>query len=106
MDNLWNNLLKGLQEGAAAAADKAGDLTRLARARLDIAAARTQLHRTQADLGARVHQLLEAGDDPVADDQVQALNQQIKEQNAALADFEAAYDALQSTLRTEERNAD
>ncbi len=106
MDNLWNNLLKGLQEGAAAAADKAGDLTRLARARLDIAAARTQLHRTQADLGARVHQRLEAGDDPVADDQVQALNQQIKEQNAALADFEAAYDALQSTLRTEERNAD
>ena len=106
MDNLWNNLLKGLQEGAAAAADKAGDLTRLARARLDIAAARTQLHRTQADLGARVHQILEAGDDPVADDQVQALNQQIKEQSAALADFEAAYDALQSTLRTEERNAD
>ena len=38
MDNLWNNLVKGLQEGAAAAADKAGDLTRLARARLDIAA--------------------------------------------------------------------
>ena len=78
---MWNNLVKGLQEGAAAAADKAGDLTRLARARLDIAAAKNQLHRTQADLGARVHQLLEAGDDPVADDQVQALNQQIKEQS-------------------------
>ena len=107
MDNLWNNLVKGLQEGAAAAADKAGDLTRLARARLDIAAARTQLHRTQADLGARVHQLLEAGSDPVTDDQVQALNQQIKEKSAELADREAAYEALQSTVRTAgERNAD
>ncbi|MCE2450223.1 MAG: hypothetical protein J4F35_18175 [Candidatus Latescibacteria bacterium] len=102
MDNLWNNLVKGLQEGAAAAADKAGDLTRLARARLDIAAAKNQLHRTQADLGARVHQLLEAGSDP----EVQALNQQIKEQNAALADCEAAYEALQSAVRAEERNAD
>ena len=106
MDNLWKNLVKGLQEGAATAADKAGDLTRLARARLDIAAAKSQLHRTQADLGARVHQLLEAGDDIVADDQVQTLNQQIKEQSAALADCEAAYDALQSTLRAEERTAD
>ena len=107
MNNLWNNLVKGLQEGAAVAADKAGDLTRLARARLDIAAAKNQLHRTQADLGARVHQLLEAGDDPVADDQVQALNQQIKEQSVALADCEAAYAALQSTLRAAgERNAD
>ena len=111
MNNLWNNLVKGLQEGAAVAADKAGDLTRLARARLDIAAAKNQLHRTQADLGARVHQLLEAGTDPVTgpvtDDQVQALNQQIKEQSAALADCEAAYDALQSTLRADgERNAD
>ena len=106
MDNLWNNLVKGLQEGAAAAADKANDLTRLARARLDIAAAKNQLHRTQADLGARVHQLLEAGSDPVTDDQVQALNQQIKEQSAALADCEAAYEALQSAVRTEERTAD
>lgn len=107
MDNLWNNLVKGLQEGAAAAADKAGDLTRLARARLDIAAAKNQLHRTHADLGARVHQLLEASADPVADDQVQALNQQIKKQSAALADCETAYEALQSTLRTAgERNAD
>ncbi len=106
MDNLWNNLVKGLQEGAVAAADKAGDLTRLARARLDIAAAKNQLHRTQADLGGRVHQLLEAGTDPVTDDQVQALNQQIKEQNAALADCEAAYEALQSALHADERSAD
>ena len=107
MNNLWNNLVKGLQEGAAVAADKAGDLTRIARARLDIAAAKNQLHRTQADLGARVHQLLEAGTDPVTDDQVQALNQQIKEQSTALADCEAAYDVLQSTLRAAgERNAD
>lgn len=97
----WNNLVKGLQDSATVAASKASDLTRLARVRLDIAAARTQLHRTQADLGARVHQLLEAGADLVADDQVQALNQQIKVKSAALAEHKAAYDAL-----TAERNAD
>ena len=98
MDTLWNNLVKGLQEGALAAADKAGDLTRVARARLDIAAAKNQLHHTQAELGATVHVLLEAGTDPVTDDRVQALSQQLKKLDAELISYEASYEALQSEL--------
>lgn len=98
MDNLWNNLVKGLQQGALAAADKAGDLTRIARARLDIAAAKNQLHRAQAELGALVHKLLEAGADPNTDDQVQALNQQLKTLGAELVSCEMSYDALQREL--------
>jgi hypothetical protein len=98
VDNLWNNLVKGLQEGALAAADKAGDLTRLARVRLDIAATKSQLHRTQAELGAVVHKLLEVDADPVADEQVQALSQQLKTLDTELISCEATYKALQSEL--------
>ncbi len=98
MDTLWNNLVKGLQEGALAAADKAGDLTRVARARLDIAAAKNQLNRTQAELGATVHDLLEASADPATDAQVQALSQQLKTLDAELVSYEASYGALQIEL--------
>ena len=84
MDTLWNNLVKGLQESALAAADKAGDLTRVARARLDIAAVKNQLHHTQAELGTRV----------------QTLSQQLTALGAELSACEASYDALQSELQT------
>ena len=98
MDTLWNNLVNGLQEGALAAADKAGDLTRVARARLDIAAAKNQLNRTKAELGATVHDLLEASADPATDAQVQALSQQLKTLDAELISYEASYGALQIEL--------
>ena len=98
MNTLWNNLVKGLQEGALAAADKAGDLTRVARARLDIAAAKNQLNRTQAELGATVHKLLEASADPATDAQVLALSQQLKTLDAELISCEAFYGALQNEL--------
>ena len=100
MDTLWNKLMKGLQESALAAADKAGDLTRVARARLDIAAVKNQLHHTQAELGARVHELLTANADPARDDQVQSLSQQLTALSAELTAGEKAYDALQSELQT------
>ncbi|MEE2872531.1 MAG: hypothetical protein VX893_06405 [Candidatus Latescibacterota bacterium] len=98
MDTLWNNLVKGLQEGALSAADKARDLTRIARARLDIAAAKNQLNRTKAQLGATVHDLLEAGADPATDAQVQVLCQQLKTLDAELVSYEASYGALQIEL--------
>ena len=100
MDTLWNNLVKGLQESALAAADKAGDLTRIARARLDIAAVKNQLHHTQAELGARVQTLLTTAADPAKDDQVQTLSQQLTALGAELSACEASYDALQSELQT------
>ena len=106
MDNLWNNLVKGLQEGALAAADKAGDLTRLARVRLDIAASKSRFHRTQAELGAEVHKLLEVNGDPVADKQVQALSQQLKTLDTELISCEATYKALQSELAVQANATD
>ena len=84
MDTLWSNLVKSLQEGAVVAADKAGDLTRIARARLDIAATKNQIQRTQTELVARVHELLTAGSDLTTDAQVQALCNQLTEQGNEL----------------------
>ena len=96
MDTLWSNLVKGLQEGAVVAADKAGNLTRVARARLDIAATKNQIQRTQSDLGARVHKLLTAGSDPTADGQVQALSDRLTVQGDELLAAETVYADLQS----------
>ena len=100
MDTLWSNLVKGLQEGAVVAADKAGDLTRIARARLNIAATKNQIQRTQTDLGARVHELLTAGSDLAADTQVQALCNQLTAQGDELLAAETAYADLQSELQS------
>ena len=100
MDTLWSDLVKGLQEGAVVAADKAGDLTRIARARLDIAATKNQIQRTQTELGARVHELLTAGSDLAADTKVQALCDQLTAQGDELLAAETAYADLQSELQS------
>jgi len=99
--NLWNHLVKGLQEGTLASTDKVGDLLGVARVRLDIAAAKNQLHHTQAKLGARVHQLLRANADPRDDDQVQMLSNKLEALFTELAASEASYDALQNKSQTD-----
>jgi len=50
-----SNIAKNVREGIGVAAEKAGELTRIARARLDIASTKKQIYRTQANLGAFVH---------------------------------------------------
>ena len=100
MDTLWSNLVKGLQEGAVVAADKAGDLTRIARARLDVDATKNQIQRSQTELGARVHELLTAGSDLAADTKVQALCDQLTAQGDELLAAETAYADLQSELQS------
>ena len=104
MDNLWNHLVKGLQEGTLTASDKVGDLLGVARVRLDIAAAKNKLHHTQAKLGARVHQLLRANADPRDDDQVQILSCKLEVLFTELAASEASYDALQNESQTDAVN--
>ena len=101
MDNLWNHLVKGLQEGTLTATDKFGDLLGVARVRLDIAAAKNKLHHTQAKLGARVYQLLRTNADPRDDDQVQILSSKLEALFTELATSEASYDALQNESQTD-----
>ncbi len=56
LDDLLDTIARNLRQGIGAAAEKAGELTRVARARLDIASTQKQIYHTQADLGAFVHQ--------------------------------------------------
>ena len=62
MDDLLNSITRNLRQGIGVAAEKAGELTRVARARLDIASTKKQILHTQANLGAFVHQHAEDGD--------------------------------------------
>ncbi|MFT5090368.1 MAG: hypothetical protein ACI906_000036 [Candidatus Latescibacterota bacterium] len=59
---MMSNIVKNLREGIGVAAEKAGELTRIARARLDIASTKKQIYHTQANLGAFVHQHTDHGD--------------------------------------------
>lgn len=100
MDRLLDRLIRGLQIGAAEAADKAEELSRLGRARLDIAAVQTRIRRHYIRLGQATFEALEA--DRVADltqdpDVAQTcaalarLNEELAIRQAALDDLRRAF---------------
>ena len=96
MDRKWDSIKRGFQEGASAAALKAGKLTRIGRARLDMAAARTRLSRLHTELGLKTFRLLEEGRgaELVNDHGVRDLRQRIREAAAELQQAEAAYEQV------------
>ena len=61
MDNMWDAIKRGLQDGAAEAINRAEELTQLARRRLDVAVVKTRLNRLQAELGVLAYGSIEAG---------------------------------------------
>lgn len=87
---MLDNIAKSLRESFHIAADLAGDMTRVARARLDIASTKKQIQRTQAALGAYVHQNLAQGD--LAD------QPQVKEWASELDELLRELDARQAAL--------
>ena len=98
MDRTWDSIKRGFQGGAAAAANKAGKLTRSGRARLDVAAARTRLSRLYTELGQKVFRLLEEGRGAELSSEhgVRELRQRIREAAAAQREAEAAYERVRS----------
>ena len=94
MENLLNTIAKNLQESIATAADKAGELTRVARVRLDVASSKKHIYRTQAALGAFVHQQLSQGEG-TDHDRVRELAQKLDELTSELAAHEEALAQLQ-----------
>jgi hypothetical protein len=98
MDRTWDSIKRGFQDGATAAALKAGELTRIGRARLDMAAAKTRLSRLHTELGTGTFLRLEEGrgaelaDDP----EILDLCRRIREAADALRDSEAAYEQVRS----------
>ena len=104
MDRTWDSIKRGFQGGAAAAAVKAGKLTRIGRARLDLAAARTRLSRLHTEFGLKTFRLLEEGRaaELVNDHGVRDLRQRIREAAADLQEAEAAYEQVRSGAEAEE----
>ncbi|MBT3341929.1 MAG: hypothetical protein HN712_07660 [Gemmatimonadetes bacterium] len=91
-DRLWDNLKRGLQDGAEIAMSKAEELTQVGRARLDVAAAKTRLSRLQAELGSLVFQMLEGGQVISSDDtDIESLRGQIRTAQADLDGAESAH---------------
>ena len=107
MERTWESIKRGFQGGAAAAALKAGKLTRIGRARLDMAAARTRLSRLHTELGLKTFRLLEEGrgSELVNDHGVRDLRQRIREAAAELQQAEAAYQQVLSGPEEEEEPA-
>jgi hypothetical protein len=97
VDRLWDNLKRGLQDGAELAMNKAEALTQVGRARLDVAAAKTRLSRLQAELGAVAFTRLEAGES-VSVDEVGGLCDQIRQ---AAGDLQVAEEAHADVKRSQ-----
>ena len=100
MERLWENLVRGLQDSAATALGRAGELTRLGRVRLDIAALKSKIYLCQAELGTEVYQRLKAegGFDLVQNEKVQELYERIGTLEEELQARKSALDELQKEL--------
>jgi uncharacterized small protein (DUF1192 family) len=100
VERLWENLVRGLQDSAATALGRAGELTRLGRVRLDIAALKSKIYRCQAELGTEVYQRLKAegGFDLVQNEKVQELYERIGTLEEELQARKSALDELQKEL--------
>ena len=101
---LWERIKQGLLEGASSAAETAGYLGRLGKARLDIATTRHAIHEAFAELGGVVYTHL--GGSKKADvsqqEDVQAIVQKIKELESLLKEREDALDTLRAGKGAEE----
>ncbi len=89
-----DSIAKSLRESLHIAADLAGDMTRIARARLDIASTKKDIRRTQAALGAFVHQnraKLDLNEQPEVQQwiaQLDALQDELSEREEALEELQ------------------
>ena len=89
-----NTIAKSLRESLHIAADLAGDMTRIARARLDIASTKKDIRRNQAALGSFVHESLKQTD-LAEHPQVQAYINELDALQEQLTQREEALEALQ-----------
>ena len=97
-DTLWERLKQGILDGASSAAETAGYLGRLGKARLEIANARHTVHGAFAELGGAVYAAVERGETSnLADrDDVTGLIRSIRELERDLQDREAILEDLKA----------
>ncbi|NKB66279.1 MAG: hypothetical protein GKR89_04390 [Candidatus Latescibacteria bacterium] len=106
MERRLDTIIKRVQEGMSTAVDRAGDLTRLGRVRLDIAAIKNRMTRAQARLGAQVYRRLQAeGVDQVTAAEVDDLFQRIAVLEAELRQREDDLASLEDQVDEKRRPA-
>jgi hypothetical protein len=98
-ETLWDRIKQGILEGASSAAETAGYLGRLGKARLEIASARHAIHEAFAELGGVVYASLEEGPggDLAGSAEVREQVAEIKALEAELQVFEARLESLKSS---------
>jgi hypothetical protein len=92
---LWERIKQGILGGASSAAETAGYLGRLGKARLEIASARHAIHEAFAELGGIVYEALAEGGGA---DVAQA--PEVKERVAAIRAQEAELQVLEARLES------
>ena len=98
-ETLWDRIKQGILEGASSAAETAGYLGRLGKARLEIASARHAIHEAFAELGGVVYASLAEGHggDLAGSAEIQEQVAEIRALEAELQVFEARLDSLKSS---------
>lgn len=103
MSGLWQKIKQTVYQGASVAAEKAEELGRIGKKRLDIASKKQEISRTCAELGASVYHLWETGKGAKTMDQpeVQRLIEQIKVLEADLQEKEAELERMKAPSEKE-----
>ena len=98
MDSLWEKVKKGVSAGASVAAEKAEELTRIGKMKLDIAGVNRDINKTFTELGGiSYHLLVEEKAPEIADqEEVKQLVEQVKMLELDLQAKEAELETIRS----------
>ena len=92
IENIANNLRKGMN----VAADLAEEVGRIAKAKLDVALTKKQIHRTQAELGGFVFRNIEKGGE-LESTEAQDMMKKLGDLHEDLKEFEATLSELRKS---------
>ena len=103
MDSLWGKVKKGVSAGASVAAEKAGELRRVGKMKLDIAGVKRDINKTFAELGGFVYHLLgrEKAAKVVDQEEVKQLVERVKTLEVDLQTKEAELEAIRGQGKEE-----
>ena len=104
MDSLWEKVKKGVSAGASVAAEKAGELSRIGKMKLDIAGVNRDINKAFTELGGIAYHLLAEENAPEIADQeeVKQLVEQLKMLEIDLHAKEADLEAIRSQKKEDE----
>ncbi len=90
MSSLWEDVKNAIVDGYVYASDKAEEVTQISRAKVEILKLNRQIARTMSEMGGRVFELVDAGDqDALAqDEQIRTAVETIQKLRADISKWE------------------